>query len=286
MKSRACGRRGLIYTLAGASTGYVILHPYTMLVYGVTERHGFYMASGLLGQVVRHLQDVLAAFEPGMLYMGIPYAMLGGVGGLFFGYWREAERQREEMEKGALAAEALVSAIDAKSPWTKGHSENVAEYAARTADAMGLTREDIGNLRLAALLHDIGKIGTYDTILDKHGELTEEEFAIVKKHPEAGVKILGPIKQLKDIIPVISHHHERWDGKGYPDGLKGEEIPLLAHIICVADAYDAMIADRPYKPSMGGEYATGELKRWSGVKYAPRVVEAFLKTLDTKAGRQ
>ncbi|MBI4690238.1 MAG: HD-GYP domain-containing protein [Nitrospirae bacterium] len=172
---------------------------------------------------------------------------------------------------------AMVHALDAKSPWTRGHSERVANYAVMIAREMGLDEDEIKDLRLAGLLHDVGKIGTYDYLLDKPAKLTDEEFGIVKKHPAQGADILRDIKQLTNIVPLIRHHHERIDGRGYPDGLKGEEIPLGARILHVADSFDSMTADRPYRPSPGSEYAISEFKKYSGTQFDAGVVEAFLK---------
>ena len=174
---------------------------------------------------------------------------------------------------------SLVYAIDAKSPWTKGHSERVTNYAIAIAKKIGLEEKDIETLNTAALLHDVGKIGTYDVILDKPGKLTAEEFALVKMHPAKGEEILKPVSQLKNILPVIRHHHENMDGKGYPDGLKGNEIPFLSRIIHVADSFDAMTADRPYRPAPSMEYAVSELKKYRGIQFDPEAVDAFLKVL-------
>ncbi|MBI3379003.1 MAG: HD domain-containing protein [Nitrospirae bacterium] len=174
---------------------------------------------------------------------------------------------------------AMVSALDAKSPWTKGHSERVASYAEQIAKEMGIEEDEIKDIRLSGLLHDIGKIGTYDYLLDKPSKLTEEEFDIVKKHPAQGAAILKEIKQLKNIIPLIMYHHERVDGKGYPEGIKGGKIPLCARILHAADSFDSMTADRPYRPSPGREYAISELKGCSSTRFDPRVVEAFLRVL-------
>ena len=178
---------------------------------------------------------------------------------------------------------AFANAIDAKSRWTNGHSERVSHHAVLIAKEMGLAAETVEDLRVAGLLHDIGKIGTYDAILDKPEKLTAEEFALVKLHPAKGEEILKPIKQFQHILPMIRGHHEKLDGGGYPDGLKGEEIPLPARIICVADTFDAMTADRPYRPSPGLEYAISELKRCSGSQFAPEVVDAFLSMLEKRA---
>jgi PAS domain S-box-containing protein/putative nucleotidyltransferase with HDIG domain len=174
---------------------------------------------------------------------------------------------------------AFVNAIDAKSPWTKGHSERVTQYSVAIAKEIGIRGKDIENLRIAALLHDIGKIGTYDVVLDKPGKLTDEEFALIRMHPVKGAEIVRPVKQLKDLLPIIRHHHESLDGNGYPDGLQGNEIPLLSKIICVADSYDSMTSDRPYRPAPPNEYALSELERCSGTQFDPQVVKAFLKVL-------
>jgi GAF domain-containing protein len=195
----------------------------------------------------------------------------------------ENARLYEELQQLLInTITSLASAIDAKSPWTKGHSERVTKYAVEIGKEMGLKEQELERLNLSGLLHDVGKIGTYDLLLDKLTELTDEEFELVKKHPRKGAEILGPIKQLSDIIPGVHHHHERYDGKGYPDGLKGEEIPLQARILCVADSFDSMTADRPYRPSPGKEYAISEFKRCSGTQFDPNVVEAFLRVLNRR----
>jgi PAS domain S-box-containing protein/putative nucleotidyltransferase with HDIG domain len=179
---------------------------------------------------------------------------------------------------------AFVNAIDAKSPWTKGHSERVTDYAISIAKEMALKEKEIETLRIAALLHDIGKIGTYDVILDKPGKLTDEEFALIKMHPVRGEEILRPIGQLQSLLPIIRHHHERIDGKGYPDKLKGKEIPLLARIICVADSFDSMTSDRPYRPAPPKEYAISEINKCSGTQFDIQAAEAFLKVLSKSQG--
>lgn len=178
---------------------------------------------------------------------------------------------------------AFANVIDAKSPWTRGHSERVADYAVAIAKDLGLRDTDIDMLKTATFLHDIGKIGTYDAILNKPAKLTADEFALVKMHTVKGEEILRPIKELEHVLPIIRSHHERFDGNGYPDGLKGNEIPLLARILSAADSYDSMTADRPYSPSPGREYAVSELKICAGTQFDPMVVEAFLRILEGKA---
>jgi PAS domain S-box-containing protein/putative nucleotidyltransferase with HDIG domain len=184
----------------------------------------------------------------------------------------------EELFLGTV--KSLSSAIDAKSPWTAGHSERVTRYAIDIGREMGLSGKEVKDLELAGLLHDIGKIGTYESILDKPGGLTEEESAMIRQHPVKGAEILEPIRQLRGVIPTIRSHHEHYDGKGYPDGLRGEDIPLSARILTVADTVDAMGAERPYRKGRGMADIIAELKRCSGTQFDPKVVEAFLKTIN------
>lgn len=179
-------------------------------------------------------------------------------------------------------AVALATAIDARDPYTHGHTERVTRYCLSVADEL----EDIpeaqsyGNFRetlhIAALLHDVGKIGCPDNILNKKSKLTKKEIEKIKEHPQIGAAILTPIKELGDIAREIKHHQERYDGRGYPDGLKGTEIPLIARIISVCDAYDAITTDRPYRRKKSPEAAVEELRRSSGPQFDPIVVSAFL----------
>ncbi len=172
---------------------------------------------------------------------------------------------------------ALSSAIDAKSHWTKGHSERVSEYAASIGERLGMDQRSIERIRLAGLLHDIGKIGTYDTLLEKTEKLTPEDIELIKKHPDKGCEILSPIKELADILPAVRHHHERWDGRGYPAGLKEGDIPLMARALAVADSFDTMTYDRPYRPSIGVDNAIQEMKYCAGSQFDPEIVKVFLE---------
>ncbi|MBI4714993.1 MAG: GAF domain-containing protein [Nitrospirae bacterium] len=171
---------------------------------------------------------------------------------------------------------SLASAIEAKSPWTRGHSDRVTRYALEIASRLGFSDEEKETLRLAGLLHDIGKIGTYEAILEKPDRLTPEEMEVVKQHSMKGVEILKPIRGLEPILPLVAHHHENYDGSGYPAGLKGDAIPLAARILTVADAYDSMTADRPYRPAPGRDFAVAELQRCAGSQFDPEVVRTFL----------
>jgi putative nucleotidyltransferase with HDIG domain len=178
--------------------------------------------------------------------------------------------------------EALAEAIEKRDPYTGGHTRRVLEISLDIAAEMGLRPEEREVLKLAALLHDIGKIGIDDQVLRKQGSLTEEEFRLIMKHPEIGCEIVKHIRKLSDVLPVILMHHEKMDGTGYPLGRLREQIPLTARIVAVADAYDAMVSDRPYRKGLGREIALAELDRVKGVQFDPDVVEAFMVVLRRK----
>ena len=180
---------------------------------------------------------------------------------------------------------ALAQAIEAKDPYTHGHSARVMEYTVLIAQKLGLPEEEIESLRYAAILHDIGKIGVRGIILNNPNSLTAEEYGEVKRHPIIGENIISPIELLQPIRPLIRHHHEWYNGKGYPDGLSKEDIPLEARILAIADAYDAMKSDRPYRKALTEETAIQELKRGSGTQFDSKIVEIFLEILKTKAER-
>ncbi len=170
---------------------------------------------------------------------------------------------------------ALSEAIDEKDPYTRGHSERVNGYAVLLAKQLGLPKKEIYEVHISSLFHDIGKIGIEDKILRKPAALTDEEYAIMKQHPAKGYQMLSKIKAMKDILPGIRHHHERWDGSGYPMGMKGEQIPMAARIVAVADAFDAMTTNRPYQKAMPYEKAIARLFELSDRAYDRRVVTAF-----------
>lgn len=173
---------------------------------------------------------------------------------------------------------SLISALEARDEYTKGHSLRVQIFSSKIARAMGLTPKEIKEIELSAILHDIGKIGIPDNILRKPDKLTNEEFEIIKKHPVIGYNILSSIEGLENILDGIKYHHERFDGKGYPDGLKGKDIPLIARIIAVADTLDAMTSDRPYRKGLPIEYALEEIKKCKNSQLDPEVVDAFLSS--------
>ncbi|MDO9557957.1 MAG: HD domain-containing protein [Coriobacteriia bacterium] len=178
---------------------------------------------------------------------------------------------------------ALATAVDAKDTYTRGHSDGVAKFALVIAESMGLSAEQHIALKMAAYLHDIGKIGISEEILLKPGKLTDEEMAQMRHHPLIGANILRPVAFPWPIAPIVRHHHEHYDGSGYPAGLKGEEIPMLARLLTVADAFEAMVSDRPYRRGRSQEDAILELRRCSGSHFDPRVVDAFIRVLEHAA---
>lgn len=175
---------------------------------------------------------------------------------------------------------ALVAAVDAKDPYTRVHSLAVAAYSASVARRMGLPGREVETIRSAALLHDVGKIGIPDAILAKPGPLTDEEFEIIKRHPDLALDILGHVRALRSERPIILHHHERYDGKGYPEGLSGDRIPLGARIVAVTDALDTMLSARSYKKPYSIDRIRAELHANAGRQFDPEVVEVTLRWME------
>ncbi len=176
--------------------------------------------------------------------------------------------------------QAISEAVDARDFYMRGHSGRVTDYSIQISKQLGLPQTVIERIRLSALLHDIGKIGIDDRIVNKRGILTNEEFELMKSHPTRGAEMLQAVPELADIIPGVRWHHESLDGRGYPDGLKGDEIPQMARIIAVADTFDAMTTHRPYQDAMKGDYAVRILQKLSGTKFDPVVVQAFCSAFD------
>ncbi len=176
----------------------------------------------------------------------------------------------------------LANTIAAKSPWTKGHSERVMNFSSAIAKEMGNPEAFIEKVGIAGLLHDIGKIGILEELLENPEKISVEEFPPIRLHPEKGVAILAPIEQLREVLPAILHHHERFDGEGYPSGLQGEEIPVQARIVAVADAFDAMVSERPYKKGFSVRKALQILKSSAGSQFDPAVVNCFCRYMEEK----
>lgn len=182
-----------------------------------------------------------------------------------------------EMSRDSLTV--LANAIDAKSRWTAGHSQRVTALAEAIGRKLGVHGPEAEILRRGGLLHDVGKIGVPREVLDFPGRLSDDQFAIIKGHPRIGVTILEPMKVFRPILPIVLHHHERWDGKGYPDGLKGKRIPRLARILAVADVFDAMSTPRPYRDALTKEFVVSHIEEGAGTQFDPEVVQGFLRVM-------
>ena len=169
----------------------------------------------------------------------------------------------------------LANAIEVRDPYTRGHVERVMNYAQTIAEYLGWSAVEINNLRFGSILHDIGKIHISEEILTKAGPLNEEEWFEMKKHPEMGAELIKDIHYLQSAVPVVIYHHERWNGSGYPHGLKGEKIPVIARIVAIADSFDAMTTKRPYRKELSPDQAFKEVVSGSGMQYDPLIVETF-----------
>jgi HD-GYP domain-containing protein (c-di-GMP phosphodiesterase class II) len=193
----------------------------------------------------------------------------------------------ERLDRAYLGtAEALATALEAKDAYTADHCRSLVRNAEVVARLLEMPESDLYDLRYAAALHDIGKIAVSRETLNKAGPLTDEEQAAIEQHPVVGERILAPIEFLRGALPIVRHAHERWDGRGYPDGLAGEEIPLGARVLLACDAYDAMTKDRPYRAALGEAEARTELRRGAGSQFDPRVVDALLGALAAPRDRR
>ncbi len=225
------------------------------------------LAIGLLGIIVAKAHD---SYGVGAVVMFFIPLMLS----------RYSFKLYVDMKKNYYdTVRALINTIEAKDPYTRGHAERVGDYAVAIATAMNLKPDKVDTIKNAALLHDIGKIGVNDNVLNKKSKLTDEEFDIIKSHPSIGYDIIKDIGFLSNIMDIVKHHHEKWDGTGYPDGLKGHEIPLETTILTVADSFDAMVTDRPYRKALTVETALGEIIRCQGTQFNPAIVDVSVKVL-------
>ena len=195
----------------------------------------------------------------------------------------ELTESNEKLEQAYLdMVETLRFTVEAKDSYTRGHSDRVSEYSVLIGQKVGLPEEQIKTLRIGGLFHDIGKIGIPDSILLKPGKLTDDEYSEIKNHPSIGAHILGSATIFQDIIPIVKHHHEKYDGRGYPSGLKGEEIPYLARIAAIADTFDAMTSRRSYRDALDLQYVKDEIKKCEGTQFDPQLAEAFLEILNNE----
>lgn len=190
---------------------------------------------------------------------------------------------KEQLVKSYLETiEILRYTVEAKDTYTRGHSERVSEYSVLIGKKLGLPQSDLKTLKIGGLFHDIGKIGIADSILMKTGKLTNSEYNEIKKHPIIGKNILSNASIFQDIIPIVLYHHERYDGKGYPESLRGNDIPLLARIVCVADSFDAMTSKRSYRDVLDYDYVKNEIKSQSGTQFDPVIATTFLDVLNNE----
>jgi HD-GYP domain-containing protein (c-di-GMP phosphodiesterase class II) len=192
---------------------------------------------------------------------------------------RNSSEENRQLFIGTV--KALAAAIDGKDPYTRGHSERVSRFSLAIGESLGLPDDEMEKLRISALLHDVGKIAIEDNILKKPSALTDEEFEIMKQHPQRGYKIMSQIPAMKDFLPGMYMHHEMMDGRGYPQGLKGDQIPMQARIVSVADTFDAMTTDRPYQKGMSLEDSLARIKTFVGTRYDPQVVEALVRACES-----
>jgi HD-GYP domain-containing protein (c-di-GMP phosphodiesterase class II) len=255
------------------------------VVFGVAVLLAIFFA-GTLSNPIKRLAAASRAFASGDFAARVRVRSGNEIGELAHTFNSMADEIEDQIRRLRRAAEenrelflgtvrALAQAIDAKDPYTRGHSVRVNRYSVILAQEMGLEEDLIHDIHVASLMHDVGKIGVNDAILQKPGKLTPDEFEVMKSHTTKGASIMAPIRQMKRIIPGLRNHHEKWAGGGYPDGLKGEEIPLMARVITVADAFDAMTTHRPYQRAMTFPQAVDRLNELKGSVFDERVLEAF-----------
>lgn len=303
--SLASGLAGMVYLSTGGMTGtqnlfrfvipaalcaltYCIIN--SCLVAGVIS-----LDSGMnIAKVYRiNVKEVLPSYlaeAPLGFIMAVIYVEIGILGIMLFFFPLLLARQSFElytrMRKMYIdTIRTLAATIDAKDPYTRGHSERVSQMAVKLAKRVGYTESEIEYIEYAAILHDIGKIGIEDRILGKKDKLTDEEYEKIKEHPVIGAGIIESIEFLKKCSQTVLHHHEHYDGKGYPDGLKGEDIPRTARLLAIIDAYDAMSSDRPYRRKLTEQDILNELQREAGKQFDPDMVKFFISILEGKEAR-
>jgi len=259
----------------------------SLVVGGLTILIGIFFAKKLT-HPVRELADGAQRIAAGDFSQRIEVTgrtELGALGNSFNLMTDQIERFIKDLQQSAEAnrelfigtVKGLAAAIDGKDPYTRGHSERVSRFSIAIAQRLGLTDDEVEKIRISALLHDVGKIGIDDSILKKPSALTDEEYEIMKKHPQKGYKIMSQIPAMKEFLPGMYMHHEMVDGKGYPQGLKGDEIPMMGRIVAVADTFDAMTTERPYQKAMEFDDALARIESFVGTRYDPAVVAALIE---------
>ena len=271
----------LVATMTKESRKYVVMSAVLAILATILAAYRISRPLGLL-------RDGARRFGQGLLDERIEIGARNEIGelaatfnqmaGSIKSYTEALKQKAEEMRQLFLdSIAALAEAIDAKDPYTRGHAQRVANYSVCIAKELDLGEEKCEEIYIAALLHDVGKVGVPDAILNKPGPLTRHEWEVMKQHPVLGAKIMCPIKQLEHVSPGMIQHHELWDGTGYPDGLKAEEISLAARIIGVADTFDAITTERPYQRKASDDIAINTIRGFSGKRYDPEVVQAFFR---------
>lgn len=286
---------GLLYLWAGGVIGSFSLFPTLLIVFFDILLNATIISGFLTFATKQNFYKVwynnvkgmfLSAIAVGTIGIIVALAYIGyGYGAviLFFGpllLARYSFKLYVEMRNLYISTiQALNKTVEAKDPYTSGHASRVEELAIRLAEDYNLPFDSIQNIKTAAILHDIGKIGVHDSILNKASKLSQEEFQEVMKHPSIGAEIISKVDFLKNITVIIKHHHERYDGKGYPDGLIGDEIPIEACILTIVDSYDAMTSDRPYRNALSKEEALEEIKVNAGTQFHPDLANKFISMM-------
>lgn len=278
----------LTYSFGGTSNSYPHLSYIPIVIAGALFGVPGGIAVGALAGILYGPwmpKDVVLGINQTFENWFVRMALFVGIGALvgdLISSLRHRIRELHELNEQTIVA--FVQAVDAKDPHTARHSLRVAEYAHAIAVELGLNDHDTARIRHAALLHDIGKIAVPESVLNKPGKLEPDEWELIKQHPISSVRIIGGIAQYQPYVPGVRHHHERMDGRGYPDGLHGEDVPLDARIITVADAFEAMTADRAYRPALTTDEATAQLRSAAGTQFDPDVVNALLRVLAARSG--
>ncbi|MBR6315476.1 MAG: HD-GYP domain-containing protein [Lachnospiraceae bacterium] len=242
-----------------------------LLIYGAFDHYTFARCSADANAVVQILSFVIL-----ILFIWAFYVIIKNIKAT-----NDAQESKEEVKTLSVEVmEALAHTIDAKDEYTRGHSVRVAKYSRMLAERLGLSSEDSENVYYMALLHDIGKIGVPNEIINNPSKLTDEEYTVIKTHPGVGSEILAEIKSRPDLVVGARWHHERYDGKGYPDGKKGEDIPFFARIIAVADSYDAMTSNRSYRKYLPQDKVRSEIENNAGTQFDPKVAKTMLELID------
>ncbi len=225
----------------------------------------------------------LAAFNhvDGLEFGTVEASLISSIGSILGIHSSNLDLYRQQADDLAGVVRAMSLAIDAKDPYTHGHSDRVAQVSVRIAQELGCEIEVLKTIYLGGLLHDIGKIGIDDNVLRKPGKLNDAEYEHVKQHAEIGYRILRDLRSMAPVLPIVLHHHESWDGSGYPYGLSGENIPYLARIVAVADAYDAMASDRPYRAGMADDKLDNVMRSGAGKQWDQEIVAAFFRARKT-----